>query len=274
MALAPTVLNPVITGINAVPSFFSAPFVSGYEIFVASSTTFVVAPGGARSSKSDYVIQFPTIQPNSPAYITVDISTVGINGAYPLAIADVVGGDVMFPVYVIGDGSGKNAPAVIVATGDNYIPAGYTDARRIGWVFVDGGSLGLYPMFQSGHGTTRKYSFRQPGLVLSAGSETTATEVQLLAVPQSAVSVSLLAEYLPAAASDYASISLSQSATAIVEIQNTDVALSKQSIEVALPLTTSISSIHYFNSAVGGSLSLAVTGFTDDLSINSIVLLS
>jgi hypothetical protein len=270
MASLPIVLNPVVTGINAVPSFFSAPFVSGFEIVVTSSTVFIVAPGSARSSKSDYVIQVPTIQANSPSYVSVDISTVGVNGAYPLAIADVVTTDTMLPVYAIGDGSGKNAPAMVVATGNNFIPAGYTDARRIGWIFIDVGTLGLYQMFQSGHGLTRTYSFKQSIPVLQNGSQTTATAVTLDAVPQSAVAVSLLAEYLPAAASDYASLSNSSTSTAIVEIQNTAVALSKQVVEIALPVTTSIPSFYYFNSAAAGDLTLYVTKFTDDLSITAI----
>jgi hypothetical protein len=184
-----TVLVPVPTAFSVVPSFQSFPFVSGYHMNVTGNTTLTVGPGAARALTNDFVIQYPSFSASLPGNISVDVSTVGLNGCYPVAISSLgLTNNQLFPVYVVTDTSGTfatgsvttNGPYVIVATGNNFLPPNMNSFRRIGWLWVDHTTGFILPMLQQGDGNEREYLLNAPITVVSGGTSfTTPAEVDL-----------------------------------------------------------------------------------------------
>lgn len=179
---------PAPTAFPVIPDFSSDPFVTGFELAVTGNTTFTVQPGAARALTSDFVIEYPSFIPNLPAIITADIANVGLNGCFPNSIASLALADhTMFPVYIIANSSGTTggslnaniAPAVVVATGNNFLPANYDVFRRIGFMLVDDANGHLIFMEQSGHANERKYILNAGPVALNAGNATAATSVDL-----------------------------------------------------------------------------------------------
>lgn len=181
---------PAPTAFPVVPDFSSNPFVTGFELAVTGNFTFTVQPGAARALTSDFVIEYPSFIPNLPAVITADVSTVGLNGCFPHSIASLGLADhTMFGVYIIANSAGTTggslnsniAPAVVVATGNNFLPAGYDVFRRIGYVLIDDANGHLIFMEQSGRGNDRQYHLNAGPLAVSAGNATIATSLDLTA---------------------------------------------------------------------------------------------
>jgi len=183
-----SVFIPSPTAFATVPSFSSPNFVSGYHIVPTGNTTMTVSAGCARALTNDFIIQYPSFSASLPSNITVDVSTVGLNGCYPVSIASSgLTYNQLFPVYVVTDTSGTyatgsttaNGPYVVVATGNNFLPAGMNSFCRIGWVWISESTSYILPMQQSGNGNEREYLLNAPITVLSGGTATTATEVDL-----------------------------------------------------------------------------------------------
>ena len=143
--------------------------------------------------------------------VTVDVSTVGANGCYPVSIASLgLTNNTVFPVYVLSNSSGgdNENTAVVVATGNNFLPPNYDSFRRIGWAFIAYSTGYLLPYVQSGHQTERLYILQDPVTVLSAGAATTKTTLDLtstvgLVPPNRNVEVVLNVEITPNAADGY-----------------------------------------------------------------------
>lgn len=182
---------PSSSAFSIVPSFESAPFVSGFELAVTGNTTLTVQPGMARALTSSQVIAYPSYSASVPGTVTVDISTVGENGCYPNSIASLgLTYNTLFPLYACFDSSGTainssnksvNGPGFcfVVATGNNFLPAGFDSFRRIGWVPVAQSTGYVLPFAQAGNGNEREYLYQDPVTLLSAGNATTATEIKL-----------------------------------------------------------------------------------------------
>lgn len=194
-----------VPNFSTVPDYQSNPFITGLEITVTGNTTFTVNSGSARALTSDFVMQYPGYLPGLPTFITADISTVGENGCFPSSIASLgLASDTMFPVYLIANSGGTTggsldsnvAPVVVVATGNNFLPAGFDAFRRIGWVYVDSGTGNLIYMAQSGKSNNREYRLNGGPVAVNAGSATTATSVDLttgdgIIPPSSGISIIL-----------------------------------------------------------------------------------
>lgn len=183
-------LIPAPTAFPVIPDFQSSAFVNGFELAITGDTLFTVQPGMARAMASDFVIAYPSFSANLPAEIEVDIAEVGPNGCFPVSIDSLALADkTMFGVYAIAKSSGTTggslnaelATAIVVATGNNFLPAGYDVFRRIGLVYVDDATGFLIYMAQSGHANERIYRLNEGPLALSGGNATVQTELDLTA---------------------------------------------------------------------------------------------
>jgi len=184
-----TVFVPQPTHFSAIPDFTSNPFVTGFNLTVTGNTTFTIQPGGARALTSDYVIQYPTVTPNLPAVITVNLANLGVNGVFPYLIPSAgFTGPIVLPVYIIADSAGTtngslnaqaNQPGIIVATGNNFLPAGYDAFRRIGWILVNNTNSVITPWTQTGNGNERQYLLPNALTVLTSGNATVFTPIDL-----------------------------------------------------------------------------------------------
>ena len=264
------VLYPQLNNVNTIPNFFSAPYVSGLQIVRESNTVFSVKPGCARSYTSSYNLMRPQGQLIGPSNFTVDTSTVGPLGCYPLPASSFVA-DTLLPVYFLCDSAGasnSNPPTVIVGTGDNFILTGYNEFRKIGYIWMlAGGTISQFQ--QIGSLNSRTYFLDQPVQVLTSGTSTTYAPVDLSLVgpvPSTATKVYLAAAYTGAAAGDIASISL--------DIGGSPLAYAVQAPVVgvigAASLCIAASNQIYYQVMTGGSLDLAVVGFEDELNLNTL----
>ena len=272
---------PAPTQFSAIPYYGTAPGVSGYRMSVTGNTTFTVAPGYARSMINDWAIVFPSGQPNEPALLTVDISTVGLNGCYPVSIPSLgLTANTVFPVYVLSNSSGgdNQETAVVVATNNNFLPATYDSFRRIGWAFVAYSTSYLIPFVQSGHDTERQYLFQDPVVAVSSGSAVVGSPGLLdltstvgLIPPGRNVSVQLMIEIAPDAADGYCVVEPGSltSSTPPVQVFGSVAAHKNSAIAnvIATPnASTGDANIKYFVDNGSSVANINVCGFIDSLS--------
>lgn len=178
------------------PFFASPMFVSGLKQTILDETHFTISSGCARDVLSDFALVFDGLSGENPGFLTVDVSKVGLNACYPWALDKLPYiNNTIFPVYIVGNPSGtgvNRSPAVIVATGDEFLPENYSAYCRIGFVtvFYDAAEGPLYTLkkfIQSGDGTRRVYQAQTPDLVYSAS---------LTAIPQQ-VPLSIVNYFVP-----------------------------------------------------------------------------
>jgi hypothetical protein len=279
---------PAPTQFSTVPSFQAPPFVSGFRIIVTGNTTFTVAPGVCRALTSPSLIQFPSFAAGIPATITVDVSTVGANGCYPNSIASLgLSHNTVYGVYICSVSSGTlassstpavttGAPIVVVATGNNFLPAGYDTFRRIGLVQIAHSTSYLIPMTQSGHMNERVYTLQDPFVALSAGGSTTPAVIDLTAndapiVPNQYIDVVLNVEITPNAADGYVCVepgALTAGTVSPTQIFGS-VAGHKNSSYVRMTATpnssTGNANIQYFVDNSSSASTINVCGFVDSI---------
>lgn len=178
--------NP--TEFSSIPNLGTYAFVQGLEITTSGATTFTVAPGSARDLTTDWVMSFLPNQGGNGSLIEVDVTKVGVNGCYPFSPIDLnIFYNTIYGVYLIGNSSGTNQDvAVVVATGDNFLPPGYNTYRRIGLIYIEGTSypgnvLGnINPILQSGSGNDRMYQLQTSRITISTTGTTTSYQQVLL----------------------------------------------------------------------------------------------
>ena len=281
---------------SQVPAFGSAPFVSGFSLAVTGNTTLTVGPGTARALCNDNIIQFPNFTAGYSGPATVDISTVGVNGCYPVSIASLgLTYNTLFPIYAIKSSSGTGLGAsnsnaggtttntysgFVVATGNNFLPAGYDTYVRIGWCPVAQSTGYVLPFIQSGQNDEREYLYQDPVTVLSAGAATTPTEVKLSyqtgMIPAGKIQkVNLVASLSGNSSASYAYLEpygLTAASVATTRI-NTPVATAVLALNVEMVAGVSAAgdtAITYLVDNAGSALTLQIAGFTDSLG-NSLV---
>jgi len=270
---------------NAVPSYQANPFVTGFNISVTGNTTLSVSPGAAVAFGSSALIQYPQDLPGLPVTLSADISTTGVNGCYPLSLATLaLANDTIFPLYVISNSAGTTngslnpdsgtIPALVVATGSNFLPKGFDQFRRIGYVFVAHSTGHLIPVIQSGKSNDRLYMFDYSVLALSAGAATTATGVDLTALdglipPKKGVEVIFGSVLVGNAAAAYLQTfptngnALFNQAGAITPVAAQP--FGTQFVMAAGLNNSSNASIDYLVNNAGTSSTLYVNGFVDSL---------
>ena len=286
-----------VPSFSTVPSFQAVPFVSGFRQTVVSTTTFTVMAGFARALCNNNIIQFPSTAANGPGVITVDITTVGANGCFPVSIASLgLTANTLFPVYICSNSSGtglgtanpiaggtttNTSSIVIVATGNNFLPAGYDTFHRIGWCPIAHATSHIIPYTQSGHGNEKTYMFQDPITGVSGGAATAQTVIDLtsgdgLIPPNISVNVFLNAAITPNAAGGYVSIepgNLTAASVAPIQVFGSATGEPNSSCVqvIATPnASTGDANIQYFVNNAGSSATVNVVGFVDSLG-NSLV---
>lgn len=279
---------PVPTQFSFVPSYQAVPFVSGLRMTNTGNTTFTVSPGACRALCNPNIIQFPAFSASTSGNITVDVSTVGVNGCYPNSIASLgLSHNTVYGVYLCANSSGTLPspttpsvssvnPVVIVATGNNFLPAGYDLFRRIGVVQIAHSTSFLIPMTQSGHNNERVYTLQDPFVALSAGAATAQTIIDLTAndapiIPSQNTEVILNVEITPNAANGYVCVEpglLTAATVAPMQIFGS-VAGEKNSSYARTTATPNASTgnanIQYFVDNSSSASTINVVGFVDSL---------
>lgn len=281
---------PTFPSTPDIASTYGVPmaFVSGFEMAYASTTTFTVNSGNANAENNGEVIEYPSVIPTLPSIITVDITVLaaagltlgnqiqpGTSGVFPVSIASLgLSANTTFPVYAVSDSSGKNGPIVVVATGNNFLPAPYDSFRRIGFVTIAHATGFIVPFIQSGSFLDRDYQFVDAIPALAGGASQILVAVDLSTgdlpiVPGPTSKVKILSLWIPAAAADTSSLTPTGLTPTVypVVLQNAAAFGAQENWELipGIDVSNGSAAISYINSAAAGALSLWIVGFTDSL---------
>jgi hypothetical protein len=185
-------------------------YANGMTLAYSSTTAFTVTAGQCRDSTNVFDINVGNFLGNgvgtANATTTVNTAVNGVNGLDTGTLAASTG----YYVYAIGDPSDFKTPAYIMslnapATGP-VMPFNYGTQRCIGWVLTDSMSHILKFYQGSANGGGRYFQWDAPISVLSGGTATTYTAMDLsVAMPSVQFGrVVLQAAFTPNAASDTA----------------------------------------------------------------------
>ena len=282
--------------LSIVPGFQSDPFISGLNLTWLSATTFSVSSGVCRAYGNDDIIALRTS-------VTVDTSTVGLNGCFPFAASLIAPtNNTSFGVYLIDDATGvlgqtvsnspinvqglsSNTPKIVVATGNNFLdisPVGnYQTWRRIGTIVIAAGTNNIVQFLQSGADVKREVTLTAGIPLLSAGAATTLTQLNLSGGnlplnPYFASQAKLTVAYTPALVGNSVGITnqnVVSATTYPLEYQNSAAAAGVNSGIIApgtAVISTVLSSVLYYIGTASDSTSINVVGWTDDLGLQAI----
>lgn len=278
-------LIPQPTKFSSVPDYDSPAMVSGYGLKVFSATQLTLTAGSARAFGQDYYISYAPNQPGLTEEIGIDVSTVGANGAYPVAVPDLVLADnTVLGVYVIGKSSGTTNGSLdnsvnvsaVVATGDNFLPPGYDVFRRVGLVYVDASNNELLPWIQTGLANERKYWLEDGVELVSAGNATTDTNLNLsvnegIILPGKSTQIDLSISFTAGAAGQYVTVApfgLSASLDVPVTLFSPSTNVISWNVSMVCGLLSASprnAAIKYKVSNSGASTNIYLVGFTDVL---------
>ncbi len=252
------------------PNFGTPYFVQGFKKLNINSTQLILGKGSARAITNDWVIEWTGTIPNQAAYLLLDTSDIGVNGCYPLGISAVtpVSGINIAPVYIIGDTTGKNLPALILATAaTGFVPEGYDVYAQVAIAIID--NAGLLLDYQSnGQYSRRSIMLEDAVQVLTAGNATTATSVELPISSELAVTVNLMYVFTPSAATSIASLiptGLASATTSPVQIKTNGTVVVRGNVVMPTGDDAGAAAVDYLVSAGADALDLYVAGFDIDL---------
>jgi hypothetical protein len=274
----------------------SLAFIQSFLPTSFTATTVVFSQGAARSYASDWVMDYTGTIQGLPGEITVDVTTIGVNGCFPVALSAVTpsAGFAVLPVFAVGNSSGVTngsldplntiVPGLVVSTtgydatsglpNPGFVPAGYDSYRFVGIVVIDDTGA-LIPYAMNGSYNSRQVMFKDALQVLSAGALVGPTKVDLRLgdptnggiLPSSIVqSVNILAEFTNNTADDTAYLipfgltSTSQPPIMLKGSANTVPVWSN--VVMAVGNDSGIAAIDYSVSATDCTLSLWLAGFT------------
>jgi hypothetical protein len=205
-----TAFVPVPKKFTTTPSYESPAYVSGLNQTVLDETRFSISSGCCRDVTTDTRIVFDGVSVGSNGFITVDVSTVGSNGCYPWALDKLTYvRNTIFPVYIISapSGTGPANPAVIVATGDDFLPPDYTAYCRIGFINIyfdpsDGPLYTISKWSQSGDSSRKVYQSQRSVSPISGAINGTFTQIDMTSVnrfvpPKDNVEIMFTVQYQP-----------------------------------------------------------------------------
>lgn len=170
-------------------------YVEGLEVSFNSTSKIDVASGQARDSSNtnDIVLD---------SSVTIDASVNGANGLDTGSLAN----NTIYAVYAIGDSTQNKSSAAQLSTDLSapVLPFNYDMHRRIGFVRTDG-SANLLKFFAYGSGRHRIWWYDVARSVLSGGSDTSFTKIDLSAdMPSITTQVMLDLVYTPNLAANVA----------------------------------------------------------------------
>lgn len=169
-------LNALISDATIGASAPPKNYINGLQLSYVGSTQVSVAVGLARSDDDAETMELSGAQ-------TVDITNSGANGLDTGSPTN----DSWYYVWLIKNvTSGTVAALLSLSSSSPTMPSGYTKKRLIGSVYRSGSAFSNFLQF--GNGNTREYTWPSAKTVLSNGSATTATDVDLGAYAMSAKS--------------------------------------------------------------------------------------
>lgn len=188
--------------------------ITGFPLVWASNTTLTLGAGQSRDSTNQINII-------SAAPITINSAINGVNGLDTGTIA----ANTLYYVYIVSDPSGRNAPCGLLSlsattpvlpANTSISPSNYGAFRRVG-VWSTDGSAHFNLMTQVGNGSVRDYVFDTLPVVLTPGTATTFTAVNLAPwVPAQNTFVTLMAAFTPTTAGHIAQFRASGSTATTV----------------------------------------------------------
>lgn len=285
--LQPTSAN----GFSLVPSYESNFFVSGFEVTMTSATTLTISPGICRAyNNRDAVMVQPGLSINSPQYLTIDTTKIGVGGAFPISptLASPTY-DTGYGIYIVGDTSEVNLDingnvaqvGAILCTGSDFLPQGYNVWCRLpGSVYVDAATNNMFWVTQSGSDRNREVML-QVAVPLATASVQTLTEIDLGGAtnnfpinPNTVTEVLLQVAYTPAAAGNILSIAPTNQTTATPPVQlkgeNTVQFISMVSVVPSFDATTGDAIIYYMNAGAGDVVSISLAGWRECANLSAI----
>lgn len=248
---------------NSIPLRLGSRYVEGLALSVASTTTLGIAVGRCRDSGN-----LNDMSLGSAA--TINAANAGVlNGIDTGSL----GASKLYYVYLIGsslDPSGLHFPVggLVSLSSSPLLPSGYDIYRRIGWAFTDGSSHFL-TNYQTGDGLVRKYFWDTSIAVLTSGTASTLTAIDLSSAvpPIDNVLVTLEVAFTPATANDKVSFApYGSTATVLPSISGVVAAkIQTGQLDVVAKLNSSLPKVLYINSAASGNTDVQVYGFADVL---------
>lgn len=260
-------------------------YANGGKISYATSTTLSVAAGLFRDSTDYQDINLGNFL-NSYGLVntsaTATILNFALSGKVNGLDTGTIAANTVYYIYAISDQSGRNVAGVIAsltspAGGGPLMPAGsfnsqYSNYRHIGFWLTASGSAVLNIGYMEGTGKKRQLFWDTAISVLSAGSATTATEINLTtgtnaAVPAAAnMIVTLNVDHTPASAGGKVTLVPHGSVATVASHVTGSVASQPNSGQLIVftaldGATPANAAIDYFNSAASGSTTVWVQGF-------------
>ncbi len=269
-----------LPGSPIIANFQTSAVLNGLNIQHASTTTFTVSAGAARAYATNSIISFPSNLPRPSYTATVDCETLGALGCWPELPATAAPSlDTAFPVYLLGDNSGKNEPTIIVATGDNFLLDGYNEWRRIGQVHFDAGTNNLKFNVVSGNSLERQYQYLSTLSVVSAGNAELYTLVNLSGTnfpcnSEFVTKIDLQIKYTPATAATNtfqivtSSAPISSGAPVIVK-SVADGVQYVGNVSLVPDINSGTTSFYYRVSNAADSVDIRLVGYTESLGIQA-----
>lgn len=230
-------------------------FVSGYSIDYLSTTTATVNAGDCVDSTNSKIIRL-----NAP--VTLNLGTTGVNGLD----TGTIGATHSYYVFAIADSSGVNAVGTLASLSlTPALPSGYDTYRWIG-LLITGGSSTILKFYQTGLGKNRVYNFDAGVSVLTTGSATVLTNINLSAAmpPLTKSVVNLIVSFIPNAAGDgVLFVPGGSTSTATVGTSGSVASVAQLAqLFVNETIVSSNPTIQYKNTAASGSTTAEVMGFT------------
>lgn len=240
-----------------------APVFEGFQVSWTSNTSLTIAPGictADTTNQSNFGYQLINVGVDP----VLDCTTSGVNGVQGGSLS----ASTKYNVYAIGDFNDDSVSGVYaVADGATIsLPAGYNLKRRI-FTFSTDSSSYIVAGFQTGNGLDRVWTYNTPITVLTSGTATSYTTVDLSGyLPEIGydMMVTVKASFTPNASGDIATLAQGDStATGGQAVVTGFEAAKVEIINVSLPASADME-IQY-KVAASGSLTAALAGYVDSL---------
>ncbi len=209
---------------------------------------------------------------NAMDIILSDDTTIdfGVNGVNGLDTGEMTASTI-YAVYAIADITNYKPVATIASLSATtpYLPFGYSNFRRIGWLITSSGNT-IFQMYTTGTGKEKAYFYKESTIskiVLNAGSATTWTAVSLAAyVPPISTQVTFSYTLVTGTVTDIAQLRVTgDGQTEGVVIKNCAATASAIGLVVVPTVDEEEASIDYIVTSSGDDLSLSVYSFVDYL---------
>lgn len=231
-------------------------YLTGLNLSLLSTTTLNLSRGQARDSTNSFDIVIPND-------LIIDASVDGVNGFYQ---GELVGNEFYY-LFVIGSSLGIRTPGALISSGpinNPLLPPGYDLFRLVG-VWRTDGSATFVNTYQLGSGVERTYIYDTSTAVLSGGTQTAFTAVQLFPFVPPIAKTSLLmkANYTPAVAGNEFSLRPTGSASTGTITQKGLVATVIQDTIIKMPaLIDGVNNSIDYKVTTADTLNLYVYGYT------------